>query len=337
MNKQIIISRLKDLISEGEAVKATGKISGSGQKLTNRESFSRWQMSCLEYLAIFKGKPYLDSFKKEVKSRLSPNVERGLGILRSLNIALVKGYVPIEEEKVKKTKVDIQSKSEVTNHVLKLMKKGQIKDCQHMKVNKDLVDSYYSQCDVDLAWRQAAFSLGSILTVGGQVEYYWPNCEKDCRVYNKADDFFKSLISIEEPKGEKLEVDNYVDEERIKELASLPKDKFDTTKLVKLCEELNQNHKWKNYFAVGAVLRTILDHVPPIFKMKNFEQVANNYKWGTSNKKCILRLQKAAKDIADNLLHEQIKKIEVLPKKPRVDFKAELDILLAEIITILKS
>lgn len=337
MNKQIIISRLKDLIAEGAAVKTTGKISKSGQKLINRESFSRWQMSCLEYLAIFKGKPYLDMFKKEVKSRLLPNVERGLGILRSLNNALEKGYISIEEEKVEKPEVDIHSRSEVVNYVLKLLKKGQIKDCQHMKVKKDLVNSFYPECDVNWASRQAAFSLGPILTHGGQAEYYWLNCGKDCPIYKKAEKFVESLISTKKAKVEKLEVDNYVDEGRIKELTSLPKDKFDTTKLVELCEQLNQNYKWNNYFAVGALLRTILHHVPPIFGMKEFKHVASDYSWGKSHKNRIMKLFESAKDIADNLLHEHIRKLEVLPKKPRVDFKAELDILLAEIVTILKT
>lgn len=133
------------------------------------------------------------------------------------------------------------------------------------------------------------------------------------------------------------EADNYVGEGRIKELANLPKDKFDTAKLVKLCEELNENYKWKNYFAVGALLRMVLDHIPPIFGKENFKQVANNYSWETSHKKRMLRLQRAARDIVDNLLHEQIKKVEVLPEKEQVDFRQELAVLLGEIITILKS
>lgn len=145
------------------------------------------------------------------------------------------------------------------------------------------------------------------------------------------------LDSNEEEKFKKSEVVNYVDEERIKELASLPKDKFDTAKLVKLCEELNQNYKWKNYFAVGALLRTILNHVSPIFDKNKFEHVASNYEWGRSDKKSIMRLYLSAKNIADNLLHEHIKKIESLPKNTQVNFAAELDVLLGQIVIKLKS
>jgi len=155
--------------------------------------------------------------------------------------------------------------------------------------------------------------------------------------YKTRFDFYIVNEVSEKETVKKSEVVNYVDEERIKELASLPKDKFDTTKLVELCKELNQNYKWNNYFAVGALLRTILHHVPPVFGMKEFKHVASDYSWGKSHKNRIMKLSESAKDIADNILHEHIRKLEVLPKKPRVDFKAELDILLAEIVTILKT
>lgn len=133
------------------------------------------------------------------------------------------------------------------------------------------------------------------------------------------------------------EADNYVAEERIKDLWSLQNPIYDPTKLIKLIEELNQNYKWKNYFAVGALLRTILHHIPPIFEMKNFEHVASEYNWGKSNKDLIMRLYQSAKNIADNLLHSNIRKRESLPKKTRVNFAPELDVLLGEILIRLKS
>jgi len=255
----------------------------------------------------------------------------------------VKSITAEEKVKVKKPKVDIQSRSEVVNFVLKLLGKGQIKDCQHMKVEKDLVDSYYPQCDEDLASKQLAFSLGSILKYGGQDEYYWPGCAKDCRVYKKADDFPKSLISIKEPKDKEPQVDNYVAEERIKEIASLPKDKFDTARLVKLCDELNKSYKNSCELAVAAMVRTILNHVPPIFEMENFEQVANNYSWGRgklkgkSKREVMIALEDTARNIADIHLHQEIRDTESLPTMTQVDFKNELDILLEEVVRILKS
>lgn len=142
--------------------------------------------------------------------------------------------------------------------------------------------------------------------------------------------------SYEQQKVES-KADIYVAEERINDLRSLQNPKYDPTKLIKLCEELNQNYKWKNYFAVGALLRTILDHIPPIFEKKTFGHVASEYTWGKSHKDLITRLYKSAKKIADNLLHAHIRKRESLPNKTRVNFTPELDILLGEILIKLKS
>ena len=241
MKKKELLARLNDLIDKGERVRTTAKTirSGNHQKYADRELFTEWETSSLEHLTSFKDKPYLKKFETDVKSRLLPNVERGLGILRSLKGDLEKGYL----------------------------------------------DNY---------------------------------------------------ISAEEQEVEP-EAENYVDEERIKELQSLEKPKYDTAKLVKLCEELNQNYKWKNYFAVGALLRTISDHVPPIFEMNKFEHVASNYEWGQSDKKSIMRLYQSARNIANNLLHRHIREKESLPKKTQVNFSPELDVLLGEILIKLKS
>jgi len=148
--------------------------------------------------------------------------------------------------------------------------------------------------------------------------------------------YLDDYISAEQQKVES-KADIYVAEERINDLRSLQNPKYDPTKLIKLCEELNQNYKWKNYFAVGALLRTILDHIPPIFEKKTFGHVASEHTWGKSHKDLITRLYKSAKKIADNLLHAHIRKRESLPNKTRVNFTPELDILLGEILIKLKS
>jgi len=234
--------------------------------------------------------------------------------------------------------IDIYSKGEVVRYLQKLQKGGQINDCIHIKAKQGHANAFYPECDEDWARRVPAKNVHTDMTgYGAPSSYHWPECPGDCELYEKADDFVKSIMATEKVKVKKPEADNYVAEDRIGQLRSLPKDKFDTTKLVELCEELNQNYKWKNYFAVGALLRTILHHVPPVFGMKEFKHVASDYSWGKSHKNRIMKLSESAKDIADNILHEHIRKLEVLPKKPRVDFKAELDILLAEIVTILNS
>jgi hypothetical protein len=63
--------------------------------------------------------------------------------------------------------------------------------------------------------------------------------------------------------------------------------KFDVTKLLGLIDELNDNYARRNTYASHALLRGLLDHIPPILSCKNFEEVANNYRWPQTDKKYI--------------------------------------------------
>lgn len=121
---------------------------------------------------------------------------------------------------------------------------------------------------------------------------------------------------------------------RIEEIKKLNSKKFDFGKLIKLLEEVNDNYSLGNYFALSAVCRSIVDHIPPIFEKENFEQVASNY-GGKSIKKSFKRLNDSMKTIANIHLHEQIRKKEPLANINQIDFGPELDLLLVEIITII--
>ena len=83
-------------------------------------------------------------------------------------------------------------------------------------------------------------------------------------------------------------------------------------------------------------MRAIIDHIPPIFGFKNFSEVVNNYNRGRSCKELIERLDKSSRKLADIYLHKQISKKEDLPNFTQINYSAELDILLSEIINKLK-
>ncbi|MFE2106949.1 hypothetical protein ACFXAF_13910 [Kitasatospora sp. NPDC059463] len=56
---------------------------------------------------------------------------------------------------------------------------------------------------------------------------------------------------------------------------------FFTGKLVQQCKELNFNYRHEQPFSCHALLRAIIDHVPPAFGVKGFEQVASSVAgWG---------------------------------------------------------
>ena len=128
----------------------------------------------------------------------------------------------------------------------------------------------------------------------------------------------------------------YVDEARIAELRRLNTGRFDFTKLIALCEELNQCYRAQCYHAVAALTRAVVDHVPPVFDMRTFAEVANNYAGTRSFKECVRRLDETGRKIADAHLHTPIRESEALPTRVQVNFSNELDVLLAEVIRLLQ-
>ena len=128
----------------------------------------------------------------------------------------------------------------------------------------------------------------------------------------------------------------YVDPDRIDELSSITSPSFDLAKLVRMCEELNVCFAGECYFAIAMLTRAILDHVPPIFGASKFTEVANTYGGSKSFKDSMLNLENSSRKIADQHLHTQVRKSETLPTVRQVDFSNDLDVLLAEIVRVLK-
>jgi len=82
-------------------------------------------------------------------------------------------------------------------------------------------------------------------------------------------------------------------------------DRFSRAKLLRLIGELNDNCGKGNTYAAHALLRAILDHVPPLLNCPDFEAVASNYPWGRTDRKYMRRLLDF-KLQADDVLHRQI-------------------------------
>jgi hypothetical protein len=128
----------------------------------------------------------------------------------------------------------------------------------------------------------------------------------------------------------------YVESSTILSLSELKSDKYDLTKLIKMCKELNENYSLGNYLSCGMLIRAILDHVPPIFDKKTFKEVANNY--GTKSFKDIVSpLEDTARKISDSYLHNLIQKKEIIPTKTQISFQPNMDVLLSEIVRIVST
>jgi hypothetical protein len=130
---------------------------------------------------------------------------------------------------------------------------------------------------------------------------------------------------------------DFVEQSRIDEIDGLPKNKYDTTKLGQLLVELNRAYNLHSYFSCLFLVRAIADHVPPIFGQTTFGEVANNYAGGgKSFRESMQHLHNSCRKMADGSLHSQIRAQESVPTKHQVEFRADVDALLGEVVRILR-
>lgn len=126
----------------------------------------------------------------------------------------------------------------------------------------------------------------------------------------------------------------YVDPSRMMALQQIANGKWDFTRLVELCREINVAAANRCHMSTAMLLRTILNHVPPTLGFDTFAQVAANYAGGKSFKASMQRLEGSSRNISDMHLHMPIRSRETLPTATQVDFAADLDVLLGELIRV---
>jgi len=127
----------------------------------------------------------------------------------------------------------------------------------------------------------------------------------------------------------------YVDKNTLLRLNKIESGNFDLSRLIALCNELDDNYSLENYHSCAMLLRAIFDHIPPIFDKKNFDDVCAQH-GGKSFKDIIRPLNETAKKIGDDYLHTQISKKVLAVTKTQVSFQANLDTLLNEVAAILE-
>ena len=145
----------------------------------------------------------------------------------------------------------------------------------------------------------------------------------------------KNIVSNFDVPVEHTSPGNYVNPDRIHELTEIKDTRFDLTKLLRLCKDLNICSQHGALLAVPMIVRGIIDHVPPIFEKEKFSEVANNYNGSKSFKASMQHLHNSSRNIADSYLHTQIRSKEAMPTETQINFKNDLDVLLQEIVRIL--
>ncbi|MFA7444391.1 MAG: hypothetical protein WCY89_00455 [Flavobacteriaceae bacterium] len=146
-------------------------------------------------------------------------------------------------------------------------------------------------------------------------------------------DFIKNDFGNEKKDQNALvvQIQDYVNSQRIEELRNLNIEKFDLIRLIALCSELNLANSNGMFLSIPILIRAIIDHIPPLFEKSTFSEMTGSV-GSKSFQEVMLRLDKSSRKIADSFLHQQIRNKEVLPNETQVNFKNEIDVLLAEII-----
>ncbi|WP_313181407.1 hypothetical protein [Sphingobacterium siyangense] len=150
--------------------------------------------------------------------------------------------------------------------------------------------------------------------------------EKGDLIYNE--ELLLKKVADKKPKNQ-----HFIDPDRLNELKSINHKAFDLGRLIRFCEELDHAFLFENYLTVGMIMRAIIDHIPPIFDCKSFNEVANNY-GSKSFKKSMEHLNVSLRNISDSYLHTHIRRKEALPNKIQINFSSDMDVLLSEIIRI---
>lgn len=137
------------------------------------------------------------------------------------------------------------------------------------------------------------------------------------------------LEATARPAARRHSGDDFVDAARIAQLRAIESDQFDLSRLLRMCEELNDAWRSGRTISVAMLARAIVDHVPPIFGRDNFGQVASNS--SRSIRGSLQHIETSLRHIADGALHTHIRARESIPTPTQVDFKQSFDVLLSEV------
>lgn len=123
----------------------------------------------------------------------------------------------------------------------------------------------------------------------------------------------------------------FVDEKIISKLKVTHFSNLDTSKLVRLCEELNDCYTHGNYIACLLLIRSVMNHIPPIFGKRTFAEVAAQS--GRSVKKILKLLDDSARPLSDFHNHMLMRSKEVLPSRGQVEpCQGSFEVLISEVI-----
>ncbi|MGW4778432.1 hypothetical protein ACWEPA_17430 [Streptomyces filamentosus] len=130
----------------------------------------------------------------------------------------------------------------------------------------------------------------------------------------------------------------YLDDDLLTQIeTTAPSTRWKVDKLLTLCAELNDSYASNNAYTCAALIRAVLDHIPPVFGHRDFKQVAAQHTF-TVQRTDKAHAQKLAgfKDIADDALHRPISANIPLITMNDIPEPARLRAVLHELVTIMR-
>jgi hypothetical protein len=127
----------------------------------------------------------------------------------------------------------------------------------------------------------------------------------------------------------------FIDSSIIESLSQVKSKKYDLSKVVKFCQEINGTFNSGYYLSTALLIRALTNHIPPIFGHEKFNQVVAQST--RSRQELFKPLDDTARDVADLHTHDTIRHKENLPTKRQLEpFKSNIEFLLHEILTELQ-
>jgi hypothetical protein len=121
-----------------------------------------------------------------------------------------------------------------------------------------------------------------------------------------------------------------IDPRLIERLAKIESRSFDVASIVRMCREINSSHAHGNTLATVLLMRTVLNHVPPVFGHVTFEQVRANV--AKSLKASFTHLEDGLRNVADFHAHRLITASESYPSVAQVEpFRPQFELLLQQV------
>ena len=127
----------------------------------------------------------------------------------------------------------------------------------------------------------------------------------------------------------------YIDSSVIEVLNKIKNQKYDLSKVIQFCEEINGAFSSGYFLSTSLLIRALLNHIPPIFGQKTFAQVVAQS--SKSRKELFKPLEEVARGVADLHTHDTIRHKESLPTRKQLEvFQPSIEILLQEIVAELQ-